>query len=121
MNCKMRELKKMIIYSGVAILLIALFAMGGIFMTAASADNCYVGSWVLELIPDGTVRVEILENGSMYIILPDDPGTGYIYEYIIGYNGELIALNGSEMVFGATIFDAGTMVDYDGNVWVRNY
>ena len=93
----------------------AVFAAVG--MTSASADNLYAGAWACDY---ADVRLDIFDCGILQIVYPDDPGTGYRYEYIFGYNGELIALDsGSAVVLELVMFDYNTLGDTDGNYWYR--
>ena len=93
----------------------AVFAAVG--MTSASADNLYVGAWAYDY---ADVRLDIFDCGTLQIVYPDDPGTGYCYEYIFGDNGELIALDsGSAVVIELVMFDYNTLGDTDGNYWYR--
>ena len=78
----------------------AVFAAVG--MTSASADNLYVGAWACDY---ADVRLDIFDCGILQIVYPDDPGTGYRYEYAV--------------VLELVMFDYNTLGDTDGNYWYR--
>lgn len=107
--------------SVVTIVVMTLFVIGALFMVAgmssASADNLYVGAWESDW---GDIRMDLYDDRTVQVVYPDDPSTGYYYEYIFGDDGELIVLDdGSAVLFVLGMFDYNTLGDTDGGYWYR--
>ena len=107
--------------SMMAMVMLALLVTGAFLsvaaMPSASADNPYVGAWACDY---GDVRMDIFADGTLQIIYPDDPGTGYYYEYIFDDDGGLLVLaEGNEYIMGLVMWDYNTLGDSQDSYWTR--
>jgi len=106
-----------------AMMLLTLLVVGAIFIVAAipaHADNCYEGAWVMVMDDGSQIRMDIFNDGTVQIVYPDDPGTGYLHEYVFWDDGELVVLDdGSAILFAVALYDWNTMADTDGDFWYR--
>ena len=127
-NEKQRRLQKMMtmnqkVRSVAAMILLTLLIVGAIFTVAAipaHADNCYEGAWVMVMDDGSQIRMDIFNDGTVQIVYPDDPGTGYLHEYVFWDDGELVVLDdGSAILFAVALYDWNTMADTDGDFWYR--
>ena len=107
--------------SMMAMVMLALLVTGAVLsvavMPSASADNLYVGAWACDY---GDVRMDIFTDGTLQIVYPDDPGTGYCYEYIFDDDGGLLVLaEGNESIMGLVIWDYNNLGDSQDCYWTR--
>ena len=107
--------------SMMAMVMLALLVTGAVLsvavMPSASADNLYVGAWACDY---GDVRMDIFTDGTLQIVYPDDPGTGYCYEYIFDDDGGLLVLSeGNEYIMGLVMWDYNTLGDSQDCYWTR--
>ena len=106
-----------------AMMLLTLLIVGAIFTVAAipaHADNCYEGAWVMVMDDGSQIRMDIFNDGTVQIVYPDDPGTGYLHAYVCWDGGELVVLDyGRAILLAVALYDWNTMADTDGDFWYR--
>lgn len=101
--------------------LVLAVVLAAIAMPAASADNAYVGTWVLDTMEEDSMRVEVYGDGTLYIVYPDEQNVGYFFNYVIGEDGDLIAYNSDYAVVHAFgMINYYQIIDVDGDTWSRN-
>lgn len=101
--------------------LVLAVVLTAIAMPAASADNAYVGTWVLDEQDDDSMRVEVFADGTLCVVYPDEQNVGYFFSYVIGEDGDLIAYdsdNAFVLAFG--MMNYYQVIDADGDVWNRD-
>ena len=104
-------------FAGVIIVIVLVAAMFA--APAAQAYNPYVGTWYSE--PDyAGATLEIRSDGWAGLYYPNDPSSGYYYQYVYGNNGEILLYDlGNDFVDGFSMISYDELVSYNGVYFYR--
>ena len=90
-------------------------------MPAAAAERQqYLGGWLMDDQTDPSVKAEIFDDGTMYVVFSDAPGTGYYYNYFV-FEDTMYVYEGDEIISAFSMEKADQLRDIDQRTWTRYY
>lgn len=90
-------------------------------MPAAAAERQdYLGGWLMDEQTDPSVKVEIFNDGTMYLVFSDAPNVGYYYNYFV-HNGTMYVYDGDEIISTFDMENPDQLRDLDQRTWTRFY